>query len=91
MTTTEVAPANGEQAVVAVSAVQTSLPAPQLDVVDSQTKAIGLIMPPHDIRMIIDKTADFVAKNGSLPFSTVLAMFVPITQDPTWTDCRNRL
>jgi splicing factor 3A subunit 1 len=70
MTTAEVLPANGSQALVAVGTAQTSLPAPQFnDVVDSQTKAIGLIMPPHDIRMIIDKTADFVAKNGVLDFS----------------------
>ena len=67
MTTANATPANGEQALVAVGTAQASLPAPQLDVVDSQTRAIGLIMPPHDIRMIIDKTADFVAKNGTSP------------------------
>lgn len=58
--------ANGSQAVVAVGTVKSAkLPAPQLDVVETQTRAIGLIIPPHDIRVIIDKTADFVAKNGA--------------------------
>jgi hypothetical protein len=56
--------ASQEQAIVAVGQVQSSLPAPQLDVVETQTKAIGVIMPPHHIRQIVDKTAEFVAKNG---------------------------
>ncbi len=30
-----------------------------------QTKAIGVILPPPDIRAIVDKTAQFVAKNGA--------------------------
>lgn len=30
----------------------------------TQTKAIGVILPPPDIRAIVDKTAQFVAKNG---------------------------
>lgn len=30
----------------------------------TQTRAIGIILPPPDIRAIIDKTAQFVAKNG---------------------------
>lgn len=56
---------NGAQAIVAVGEVKSSLPAPQLDVVDTQTKAVGVIVPPHHIRQVVDKTADFVAKNGS--------------------------
>jgi hypothetical protein len=56
--------ANGSQAVVAVGSVQSSLPAPELEVLDTQTKAIGVIVPPHHIRQVVDKTADFVAKNG---------------------------
>lgn len=32
----------------------------------TQTKAIGVILPPPDIRAIVDKTAQFVAKNGEL-------------------------
>jgi len=32
----------------------------------TQTKAIGVILPPPDIRAIVDKTAQFVAKNGKL-------------------------
>ena len=31
----------------------------------TQTKAIGVILPPPDIRAIVDKTAQFVAKNGT--------------------------
>lgn len=31
----------------------------------TQTKAIGVILPPPDIRAIIDKTAQFVAKHGA--------------------------
>jgi splicing factor 3A subunit 1 len=32
--------------------------------VATQTKTIGMIHPPPDIRSIVDKTAQFVAKNG---------------------------
>jgi len=31
----------------------------------TQTNAIGIILPPPDIRAIVDKTAQFVAKNGA--------------------------
>eukprot|EP00898_Chlorokybus_atmophyticus_P003838 jgi/Chlat1/4455/Chrsp29S04408 len=34
-------------------------------VVPTQTKAVGIIHPPLDIRNIVDKTAQFVAKNGA--------------------------
>lgn len=34
----------------------------------TQTGPIGLILPPHDIRGIADKTAQFVARNG--PFES---------------------
>lgn len=68
---------NGVQpgAVVAVGKVQDSLPTPDLKgvraLVDSQTKSIGVIQPPPDIRAIVDKTAQFVAKNGkSCPLFT---------------------
>ncbi|CAG9462809.1 unnamed protein product [Pedinophyceae sp. YPF-701] len=37
---------------------------PAQQVVRTQTKAVGLIQPPPDIRAILDKTAQFVAKNG---------------------------
>jgi splicing factor 3A subunit 1 len=36
-------------------------PAP---VVPSQTKVVGIIAPPPDVRAIVDKTAQFVARNG---------------------------
>lgn len=32
----------------------------------TQTKAIGIILPPPDIRAIAEKTAQFVARNGEL-------------------------
>ncbi|KAK9819320.1 hypothetical protein WJX74_005429 [Apatococcus lobatus] len=55
-------------AIVPVGKAKSVLPGPNLSgvkqVVDTQTKAIGLIQPPPDIRAIVDKTAQFVAKNG---------------------------
>jgi hypothetical protein len=62
--------ANGlSSAVVAVGEVRDALPAPDLSglkvSVDSQTHAVGVIHPPPDIRAIVDKTAQFVAKNGA--------------------------
>lgn len=55
-------------AIVPVGKAKGVLPGPNLSgvkqVVDTQTKAIGLIQPPPDIRAIVDKTAQFVAKNG---------------------------
>lgn len=43
----------------------------------TQTKAIGVILPPPDIRAIVDKTAQFVAKNGE--------------GSGCWGTCRDRL
>ena len=56
----------GPGAIVPVGPVKSSLQAPNLAQVkvDTQTKAIGLIQPPPAIRAIVDKTAQFVAKNG---------------------------
>lgn len=53
-------------AIVPVGPVKSVLPSPNLAAVkvDTQTRAIGLIQPPPDIRAIVDKTAQFVAKNG---------------------------
>lgn len=57
-------------AVIAVGEVQSAgqaLPAPDLSGVKqiiAQTKALGIILPPPDIRAIIDKTAQFVSRNG---------------------------
>jgi splicing factor 3A subunit 1 len=31
---------------------------------ETQTHAVGVIVPPPDIRAIVDKTATFVARNG---------------------------
>lgn len=39
----------------------------------TQTKAIGVILPPPDIRAIVDKTAQFVAKNGAEFEARILA------------------
>jgi splicing factor 3A subunit 1 len=65
------AAANGG-AIVAVgqaqSAASSGLPAANLEEIRqlaTQTKAIGVILPPPDIRAIVDKTAQFVAKNGA--------------------------
>jgi splicing factor 3A subunit 1 len=58
-------------AIIAVGQVRSStssLPKADLESVKqiiTQTKAIGVILPPPDIRAIVDKTAQFVAKNGA--------------------------
>lgn len=39
-------------------------PKPAAPTVATQTKTIGMIHPPPDIRSIVDKTAQFVARNG---------------------------
>ncbi len=59
--------ANGVEAaaIVPVGEARTVLPAPDLgEPIDTQTRAIGVIYPPPDIRAIVDKTAQFVARNG---------------------------
>ncbi|XP_074592047.1 putative splicing factor 3A subunit 1 [Curcuma longa] len=43
---------------------QKELPPPPPAPVATHTRTIGIIHPPPDVRMIIDKTATFVAKNG---------------------------
>lgn len=55
-------------AVVPVGPVKSVLPTPNLAglKLETQTRAIGVIQPPPDIRAIVDKTAQFVAKNGRL-------------------------
>ena len=57
----------GAGQLVAVGSARDALPAPDLGglTIESQTNAIGLIHPPPDIRAIVDKTAQFVAKNGA--------------------------
>ena len=61
-------------AIVPVGKVQSvSLPAPNLDgvrSVDTHTRDVGVIQPPPDLKVIIDKTATFVARNGehAMPF-----------------------
>lgn len=62
---------NASREVVAVGEVQTvtaPIPVAASDVLRpaTQTSAIGLILPPHDVRGIADKTAQFVARNGIL-------------------------
>lgn len=57
---------NGDTSMVAVGGVHT-LPAPQLAElrkVITHTRQVGVVLPPPDIRAIIDKTAQFVTKNG---------------------------
>lgn len=36
----------------------------KVEIVPTQTEVVGMIRPPADIRSIVDKTAQFVAKNG---------------------------
>lgn len=46
------------------SSVLTAQQLADLRKVVTHTKAVGVILPPPDIRAIVDKTAQFVAKNG---------------------------
>ena len=64
----------GPGAIVPAGPVQSVLPQPNLTGVrvDTQTRAIGVIQPPPDIRAIVDKTAQFVAKNGKTLSALVL-------------------
>jgi hypothetical protein len=61
----------GSSAIVAVGELKTHLPGAEellaIKKLATQTKAIGIILPPPDIRAIIDKTAQFVAKHGGAP------------------------
>merc|ERR1712113_893270 len=43
------------------------------NMVETHTKEIKLIRPPADIRAIIDKTAQFVSKNGTTFEQKILA------------------
>ncbi len=56
-------------AIVAAGEVQTVLPSAEellaIKKLATHTKAIGIILPPPDIRAIVDKTATFVAKHGA--------------------------
>ena len=55
-------------AMIAVGEARTHLPPAEellaIKKLATQTKAIGIILPPPDIRAIIDKTSQFVAKHG---------------------------
>ncbi|XP_062028961.1 probable splicing factor 3A subunit 1 [Rosa rugosa] len=55
------------------------LPAPPAKSVATHTKAIGIIPPPPGIKVIIDKTAQFVAKNGP-QFEQVIAKNLDIAK-----------
>ncbi|KAJ6845163.1 putative splicing factor 3A subunit 1 [Iris pallida] len=61
-------PADGDLGPLPLSQVSSSPPPPDPPpppaAVATHTKTIGIIHPPPDIRMIIEKTATFVAKNG---------------------------
>jgi hypothetical protein len=60
--------ADGAKAVIATGQVKTFLPSAEelakIKTLATQTKAIGVILPPPDIRAIVDKTSQFVAKHG---------------------------
>lgn len=53
-------------AIVAVGEARSAIPALLQGPIATQTHSIGIIQPPPDIRAILDKTAQFVAKNGKL-------------------------
>lgn len=67
----------GPGALVPAGPVKSVVPSPNLSAVkvDTQTRAIGLIQPPPDIRAIVDKTAQFVAKNGETQPTVLHYMF----------------
>lgn len=50
--------------IVAVKEALQVIPASVATGIATQTHAIGIIVPPPDIRAIADKTAQFVARNG---------------------------
>jgi len=71
-------PQQPDGAIVAVGKASSSqagrLPAADLEGIKqlaTQTKSIGVIMPPPDIRAIVDKTAQFVARNGETLITNV--------------------
>lgn len=68
-------------AVVAVGDVKTHLPSAEeilsIKKLATQTKAIGIILPPPDIRAIIDKTSQFVAKHGARRNLTIVGCMRP--------------
>ena len=58
---------NGSSSLVAVSDARTPAPLSAAGLVSSSqqgTAPIGVIIPPPDLRAIVDKTAQFIAKNG---------------------------
>ena len=52
------------QELVAVGKARDAISKPYREV-DTQTHEIGILVPPPDIKAIADKTAQFVAKNGT--------------------------
>lgn len=62
--------ANGNGTIVPVGQAKSAsaiLPAADLEGLKqlvTQTRAIGVILPPPDIRAIVEKTAQFVSRNG---------------------------
>mmetsp|Transcript_45379 Transcript_45379/g.117580 ORF Transcript_45379/g.117580 Transcript_45379/m.117580 type:complete len:714 (-) Transcript_45379:156-2297(-) len=59
---------NENGAIIATGEVRDALPAPdlvELRTPATHTKVVGVIYPPPDIRAIVDKTAGFVARNGT--------------------------
>ncbi len=56
-------PGQGHE-LVAVGKARDAISKPYREV-DTQTHQIGIIVPPPDIKAIANKTAQFVAKNGT--------------------------
>jgi len=57
------APESG--AIVAVGDVKSSIGTAPVGTIESHTHEIGLIIPPPDIKVVADKTAQFVAQHGA--------------------------
>ena len=54
----------GGHELVAVGKARDAVSKPYREI-DTQTHEIGIIVPPPDIKAVADKTAQFVAKNGT--------------------------
>lgn len=69
MSSTAIVPSDAGQSIIAVGEVKSHLPSEEellaIRKLASHTKAIGVILPPPEVRAIVDKTANFVGKHGA--------------------------
>jgi hypothetical protein len=68
MSSTAMVLSDAGQSIIAVGEVKSHLPSEEellaIRKLASHTKAIGVILPPPEVRAIVDKTANFVGKHG---------------------------